>query len=50
MLTKDDPVYYKSKLKKLFKDAKDNGITIEITKDAIIFFDKETGERAGVYQ
>ena len=50
MLTKNDPVYYKIKLQKLFKDAKDNNITIEIKNNAVIFFDKETGEIVSVYK
>ena len=50
MLTKDDPVYYKLKLQKLLKDAKDNNISVEIKNNAVIFFDKVTGEIVSVYQ
>lgn len=44
MLTKDDPVYYKIKLQKLLKDAKDNNLIVEIKNDIIIFANKETKE------
>jgi hypothetical protein len=29
-LRKDDPVYYKAKMKELIKDAKENGIGVEV--------------------
>jgi hypothetical protein len=49
MLTKDDVVYYKTKLKKLLEDAKENKIRFEvINNDTIYFFDDETGEMGTV--
>lgn len=49
LLTKDDPVYYKLKLQKLLKDAKDNNISVEIkNNEEIYFFDQQTGEIASV--
>jgi len=48
MFRKDDVVYYKTKLQKLFKDAKDNEIKIEIKDGVVLFLDKQTGEIASV--
>lgn len=43
-LRKDDPVYYKVELKKLFKNAVDNGIKIEITQGEVSF-SNDIGEK-----
>lgn len=48
MLTKDDVVYYKVKLQKLFKEAKVHNIRIDIKDGTVLFFNKETGEIAQV--
>lgn len=43
-LKKDDPVYYKVELKKLFKNAVENGIKIDITQGEVSF-NNNIGER-----
>jgi len=37
MLRKDDPVYYKVKLQKLFKEAYDNNIVVELGLKEVSF-------------
>ncbi|MDD3040414.1 hypothetical protein [Bacteroides sp.] len=48
MIKKNDVVYYKVKLQKLFQEAKSNGIEIELGLKEIAFTDKGTTERAVV--
>jgi hypothetical protein len=43
-LRKDDVVYYRRELIKLFNQAKENGINIEILKGAVYFQDHQTRE------
>ena len=51
-LRKDDPVYYKEKINKLIREAKENGLKVSINKmyenDYLTFESKETNERASV--
>ena len=47
MLRKNDPVYYKVQLLKLFEEARENGLEVDF--EYIKFKDKNTGEIAGVY-
>lgn len=47
MLRKDDVVYYKVKLEKLFEEAKQNNIIVELKNERILFIDKNIGECAG---
>jgi hypothetical protein len=45
--SKEDVIYYKVKLKKLFEQAKKHGIDIEL-KESEVLFVSNIGERAGV--
>lgn len=51
-LRKDDPVYYKTKINKLIREVKENGLKVSVTKiygnDYLAFESKETNERASV--
>jgi hypothetical protein len=47
ILSKDDVVYYKLKLKKLIEQAKKHDIDIEL-KESEVLFVSNIGERAGV--
>jgi len=47
MLRKDDPVYYKVKLKELLKEAKNNGIGIKLEEHQVTF-ENNIGEKASV--
>ncbi|MGC5814319.1 hypothetical protein [Clostridium perfringens] len=51
-LRKDDPVYYKEKINKLIREAKENGLKVSINKmyenDYLTFESKETNERAKI--
>jgi hypothetical protein len=47
LISKEDVVYYKVKLKKLFEQAKKHDIDIEL-KESEVLFVSNIGERAGV--
>ena len=51
-LRKDDPVYYKEKINKLIREAKENGLKVSINKiygnDYLAFESNETNERSSV--
>lgn len=51
-LRKDDPVYYKEKINKLIREAKENGLKVYINKiygnDYLTFESNETNERASI--
>ena len=44
MLRKDDVVYYKVKLQELFKQAKENGLEIELGMKEVSFIDNKSKE------
>ncbi len=46
MLRKDDVVYYKVKLNQLFKQAKENGLVIELGTKEVLFINPINNERA----
>lgn len=48
MLRKNDPVYYKVQLLKLFEEARKNDLEVDF--EYVNFKDKITGEIAGVYE
>lgn len=49
-LRKDDPVYYKDKIIKLIKQAKENGLKVRVTDCGIgIKFIHDNGEIAAVH-
>ena len=51
-LRKDDPVYYKEKINKLIREAKENGLKVSINKmyenDYLTLESKETNERVKI--
>ena len=46
MLRKDDVVYYKVELKKLFNQAESNGLEIEVNMGEVSFINNNSRERA----
>lgn len=50
-LRKDDPVYYKDKIKKLVQQARDNGLEVFMSKNNDICFKSiQTGEIASTFR
>lgn len=49
-LRKDDPVYYKVKLKELLKRAQDNGVKVFLDGNAIMFSTKHECAGIAIYK
>lgn len=51
-LRKDDPLYYKETMKKLIREAEENGLNVyykESHTGTMVYFKNDIGECAGVY-
>ena len=44
MLSKDDPIYYKTKVEELFKQARKNGLKLTLDRVGILF-SSDNGDR-----